>query len=584
MTRKTVAIIGARLTSSRLPGKQLLPLVGQPIIGHIVNRLRTVPSLDQIIIATTDDPENLALCEWASENGVTPFAWDGDVNDVVGRVDAAVRSVDAGTFVYVCGDCPLIEPATIEHLIRGSSHVSTNGLAVLSPPTKGGSYIHEGFDIFNRGFWNRMVEVAREPFEREHVGAVYHHLKKVEPDEILLVDEDQKYAEINHRLSVDTTQDYAFMTQIYNRWHEQNEANKIVDLEWVIDTLKTQADLIAINAHVHQKAVREVGPKVQILCEAGQNLGLGHLSRSCVAAAALQERLGADVELLIRGKPINFSKLTHIQHKWIDDFDSDFHGSRVVIVDVKNIEPGFTTKLLSLPQSTLKVGVDISSDAKQIFDVVWMPSICVTPELKQQTEGRLHYGLECFLLGQSPVREQTTAPKAAASIVVLTGGADPLGFAGTLPMKLSQIVPANNTITWIQGPYAGAPLWTGCTTKFKTIKSPPSLSNILHEFDYALCIFGVTFFECLRAGVPTVVFDPLGAATDAEWRLLEEMFPSLVAKNLDDALAKLERLQHSGTAALNREITDALAAGPKNFTEMIARELNLQKGGEHAAA
>lgn len=584
MARKIVAIIGARLTSSRLPAKQLLSLVGKPIIAHIVDRLRAVPSLDQIIVATTDAPENAALCEWANDNDVTPFAWDGDVNDVVGRVDAAVRSVNADTFVYVCGDCPLIEPITIEHLIRGSGHVSSNGIAVLSPAAGGNSYIHEGFDVFNRGFWDRMVNAAKEPFEREHVGAVYHHLKKVEPDETLLVDEEQKYAEVNHRLSVDTVQDYEFMTKVYDAWYEHNGTSTIVDLKWVIDTLKANKNLTAINAHVHQKKVKEVGPKVLILCEAGRDLGLGHLSRSCVIAATLQERLGAHVEILIRGKSFKFSKLQHIRHIWVEDFNILDNKADVVVVDVKTIDSAFSAALHSLPDTMLKVGVDLSDDAQQIFDLVWMPSICVEQMLVNQTEGRLRYGLDCFLLGHSPVRKNRESIDGSTSTIVLTGGADPMGFAKSLPLLLNKALPEENTIAWVQGPYANAPVWKGKDAKFTVIKSPENLSGMLHEFDFALCIFGVTFFECLRAGVPTVVFDPLGAAMETEWRLLGEMFPGLVAKDLDDALHKLEQLQNSEISTLDSGISETLAAGPKNFADLVGQNLIGRKEDKHAAA
>lgn len=581
---KTVAIIGARLTSSRLPGKQLLPLVGKPVIGHIVDRLKAVPSLDQIIIATTDDPANAELCQWATNNGVTAFAWDGDVNDVVGRVDAAIKSVGAETFVYVCGDCPLIEPITIEHLIRGSWHVSSTGVALLAPAISGGAYIHEGFDVFNRGFWNRMVSAATEPFEREHVGAVYHHIKKVEPDELLLVDEDPKFAEIDHRLSVDTARDYDFMTRIYEAWYACNGTDSLVDLKWVIDTLKADASLMAINAHVHQKTVKEVGPKVLILCEAGESLGLGHLSRSCVIASILQERLGADVDMQIRGKENNFSKLEHIRHVWVEDFSDIDRATDAVIVDLKSVQPALATELQYLPQSILKVGVDQFSDAQQVFDLVWMPSIYVSPELKKQAGGRLRYGLDCFLLGPSPVREAPATPKDNKTIVVLTGGSDPLGLASHLPDRLDNVLPENDTVTWIQGPYANAPVWSGDVAKFKIIKSPANLGGMLHKFDLGLCVFGVTFFECLRAGVPTIVFDPLGAATDAEWRLLDEMFPNLVAKDLDDALVKLERLQCSEITVIDRRISETLADGPKNFADLVGRYLHGQKGDEHAAA
>ena len=70
MARKVAAVIGARLNSSRLPGKQLLPLAGRPLIAHIVERLRHVEGLDQIVLATTADDFNKPLRDWAATSGV----------------------------------------------------------------------------------------------------------------------------------------------------------------------------------------------------------------------------------------------------------------------------------------------------------------------------------------------------------------------------------------------------------------------------------------------------------------------------------------------------------------------------------
>ena len=454
MGSKTVAIIGARLSSKRLPGKQLLPLAGAPLIAHIVNRLRAVPQISEIIVATTDEPVNTPLCEWARSYGVTAFDWDGDQNDVVGRVDAAFKASGADRFVYICGDCPFIEPNTIANLIEASADVDPDGAVQLKPAENGQKYIHEGFDVFNRAFWDRMVAVAHEPFEREHVGAVYYHLNKMEPSEVRLVSEEAVFSEVDHRLSVDTQQDYAFATALYERWYKLNPASSIVDLKWIIDQLKSDEALVSLNAHVHQKTVLEVAPVVKILCEAGPGIGLGHLSRACVAAQSLQEHAGADVELLIKGAPTHYGPLTLIRHRWVEVFESEIRDADGVVVDVKEISRSLADELRAMAGSAYRIGVDVFEDSEELFDLLWGPTVYVdTEKLPHNVLSKLRYGADCFLLRRatrkSPADFHQTGRK---SLIVLTGGADPARLSACLPDMLEQGLPRKIQVDWVQGP------------------------------------------------------------------------------------------------------------------------------------
>lgn len=587
MGQKIVAIIGARLNSSRLPGKQLLPLVGEPVIAHIVKRLRTVEALDEIIVATTAGAVNQRLCDWAHSNRVKVFAWDGDENDVVGRVDAAVRHAGADMFVYVCGDCPLIEPSTIARLIRASAKMSPTGFAKLQPLLDGAAYIHEGFDVFNRGFWERMVEAAEAPFEREHVGAVYFHLNKVEPDALMLVEEDAVFAAVNHRLSVDTAQDYAFIGRLYEDWYRDNAPDSIVDLKWVVKKLLDEPALMAMNAHVRQKTVKETGPKFLILCEAGPELGLGHLTRACVAAESLQARLGAGVQLLIRGEPFDFDDLKLLPHEWVDSFghlDRDLDG---IIVDLKSVDEPLQEKLNMAPAMTLKVGVDVRLADTGFFDLIWMPSIYVDDAFKRHTEGKLWFGPECFLLrNASDQPPQTSNPggNRGKSLVTLTGGADPARLSRSLPDQMLETLPEYIKIDWIQGPYAEPPVVTRQDRQFDVVQAPSNLADRLNGYDAALCVYGVTFYECLRAGVPTIVFDPIGAATPEEWEALSGLLPAFVASSAEEAIDKLAILLDDPGAAEENAISRVLADGPENFAKAIADAVFAMRGDSHAAA
>src|SRR3954470_1753619 len=113
---RVVATIEARMTSSRLPGKVLLPAVGKPLLELMVARLRRSRHVDEIVIATTEDASSDPLEELAERLGIGCFR--GSENDVLARVLGAAQAYDAEWIVEVTGDCPLIEPVVVDRVVE----------------------------------------------------------------------------------------------------------------------------------------------------------------------------------------------------------------------------------------------------------------------------------------------------------------------------------------------------------------------------------------------------------------------------------------------------------------------------------
>lgn len=567
MADKTVAIIGARLGSSRLPGKQLLPLLGKPLLTHTVNRLRSIGAIDEVILATTDSEQNLRLVDWAKSENVVPFAWNGDENDLMGRVDAAFQDSGADRFVYVCGDCALIHPSTIEKLIRASIDAGEDGFAGLAPLPQSQSYIHEGFDVYNKGFWSRMMRAAALPFEREHVGAVYHHQKKVKPTALVHVEDDPIFSSVQHRLSVDTRRDYLFMRKLYEDWYADNPADSLVDLRWVAKRLSREPELVAINAHVHQKRADEVPPKAIILCEASPEMGLGHLSRACVMAAALQDNMGAAVKIFIRGRPVYFSELDLLPHEWVDEFSHAHVQSDVLIVDLKDVDTHSRSIIERSSPDTKKIVIDTVRDHGDLFDMTWMPSAYVDPVSKKRLGAKLNYGFDCYLLRDTHFA--VTRKETVRRIIVLTGGSDAAKLANTMPLQLCQTLPDNVQIDWVQGPYSDTSLdITSIDNRFNILRNPDDLPGILRGYDAALCVYGVSFYECLKAGLPVVAFDPLDAALPAEWGMLARVLPDFMCIDADHAIEQLQTVL-GGSYEVPSDIQSALQNGTVNFAQAV---------------
>ncbi|MEQ8395475.1 glycosyltransferase family protein [Thalassobaculum sp.] len=106
------AVIQARMTSTRLPGKVLLPAAGREMLAHQIDRVRRAHSIDTICIATTTNATDDAVSELATRDGVAVFR--GSEHDVLGRFVAAAEHVGADTVVRLTGDCPLTDPALID--------------------------------------------------------------------------------------------------------------------------------------------------------------------------------------------------------------------------------------------------------------------------------------------------------------------------------------------------------------------------------------------------------------------------------------------------------------------------------------
>ena len=121
MKPKVVAIIQARMNSTRLPGKVLLPLAGKPVLWWMLKRISLAESVDEIAIATGSDISNQPIIDfsWDNEESIphSHYSFGGDEEDVLGRVLAAADYFQADIIVDITADCPMVDPRHIDALI-----------------------------------------------------------------------------------------------------------------------------------------------------------------------------------------------------------------------------------------------------------------------------------------------------------------------------------------------------------------------------------------------------------------------------------------------------------------------------------
>ena len=242
-TMKIIATIEARMTSSRLPGKVLLEAAGKPMLEHPVNRLRAVPSLNTVVLATTTNADDDVLAAFAERVGIDCFR--GSEDDVMARVIGAAESVGADVVVEITGDCPIIDPQIIEQTIRmfcsnGADYVSN--AHIRSYP--------DGMDtqVFRLETLKRSASLTDEALDHEHVTLHIRNHPKLFPALHLVSPPDTHWPELG--LTLDTPEDYALLKQMIEHFEPIDPLFSCRD---AVSLLKERPDWVAINMHVGRK-------------------------------------------------------------------------------------------------------------------------------------------------------------------------------------------------------------------------------------------------------------------------------------------------------------------------------------------
>lgn len=242
---KTLIIVQARMTSTRLPGKVLLPLAGEPMLTRLLQRLRRVRRAHGIVVATTinatDDPI-AALC---AQQAVPCHR--GSEHDVLSRYADAARLHGADVVVRITSDCPLIDPALIDQVIAAYEEGGSDYVSNMLPPTWPYGMAVE---VFSAAALAQAHAEATQAAEREHVTPfIYWH-----PERYRLRNVASPVDLSQHRWTVDTPEDYALVGRLFDHLMPNHPQFTQAD---VLALLDQHPDWIAINQHIQQKPATE---------------------------------------------------------------------------------------------------------------------------------------------------------------------------------------------------------------------------------------------------------------------------------------------------------------------------------------
>ena len=244
---KTVAIIQARLGSTRLPGKVLRELAGVPMLLRVVERVRRAATVDEVVVATTDLTRDLPLVEMCDKADVA--VWCGSEDDVLDRYHAAAAVFGADVVVRVTSDCPFIDPAVIDQVV-GEFQARQPGLDYASNVVPERRW-PRGLDteVFTTAALNRAWRQDTDAATREHVTPYIYRHEGMFSLHNVVQDEDHS----THRWTVDTPEDLALATAVYDHFgHDRFGWRDALAL------VEARPELVDLNRHVVQKVIAEV--------------------------------------------------------------------------------------------------------------------------------------------------------------------------------------------------------------------------------------------------------------------------------------------------------------------------------------
>lgn len=240
---KTVAIVEARMRSTRLPGKVIRPILGRPMLELLIERLKRARRLDHIVVATTTNPADDVLESLIHRLGVGCFR--GSEEDVLDRVLRAAHAAEATVIVEITADCPLVDPAVVDRMVE---IYQTNTYDFLSNRLRPTYPDGLGVRVFSTKVLEEVARVTQDPVDREHVSIyIWEHPERftVHNVESSLP---EKYWDL--RLTVDTPEDFKLITVLFEELYPKNPA---FGLCHVLNVMDQRPELREINQQIQPK-------------------------------------------------------------------------------------------------------------------------------------------------------------------------------------------------------------------------------------------------------------------------------------------------------------------------------------------
>ncbi|MGH6871700.1 MAG: cytidylyltransferase domain-containing protein [Rhizomicrobium sp.] len=499
---RIVAVIQARMGSTRLPGKVLKPIAGKPLLWHIVHRLKRSQFIEDIAVATSTNPRDDAIVEWGRENGVAVIR--GPEDDVLARFARAAELLDADVIVRVSSDAPFIDAGFVDHLVAALLEQDADYVLL----DEGAVTAHEGVDPFTRRALDRlMMDAGDDAVAREHVTGYF----KLHPDFVRIARAPAypALAREGGRLTIDTPDDLAFAEAVHERLEAKAGEASLADL---LLLLEREPGLRALNAHVTQKSLVAQGALALIRCDGGGRFGYGHVKRMVALAKTLRDREGIGALFAVNGTADALEPVTRAGFEAVSADDRALESlvsarkPDILICDYREGPERAQLEALDVP---LTAAIDDGSARRLACDLAYYPPV-------PQAEGLDWTGSHCMprigwewsLLGMSrpatPARTLSPRP----TLLVSMGGSDPFELTLRFARALTRLSPVFRA-RFVIGPGVAnrgrvSRAIASLGAHFETVEGASDLAAEYAAADLALVAYGVTAFELAACGVPAL--------------------------------------------------------------------------------
>jgi len=508
---RVVAVIQARMGSTRLPGKVLKPIAGKPLLWHIVHRLKACRLLEDIAVATSVNPADEAIVEWCNQEGIMVVR--GPEDDVLQRYARAAEKLDADIIVRVSSDAPFIDAGFVDHLV--ATLIEQDGDYVLME--EGSECAHVGVDPFSRRALDRlMMDAAHDPAAKEHVTGYF----KLNPGFVKIV-RAAPYPGLEKkggRLTIDTPDDLAFIEALHERSRAGAGEASLADL---LLLLEREPELNRINAHVTQKAIGQdasSGGLALIRCDGGAAFGYGHVKRMVALARSLRDREGIGAIFALHGSedaagPIRRAGFKAVMLNGANDLQNLVGAHKPDILLLDGREGPSRAELEKLKRGIAVTAViDDGHERRLAADYAYYPPVPGARALDWTGSNTLpRLGWEWALLGLGPnaaAKARDSSRSQRPTVLVAMGGSDPQG----LTLRMAKALAALDQVFRVRfvigaGMKDAEKVARGLVMlkkNYETVEGADDLSIEYANADVALCAFGVTAYELAACGVPAL--------------------------------------------------------------------------------
>ncbi|MGN2337481.1 cytidylyltransferase domain-containing protein [Clostridium cagae] len=516
--KKVVALIQARCTSTRLPLKHFRYIGDKMLIDWVVDRLKNINEIDEIIISTTNDVTDKSLKEYAEGKCIGFYGFDGNIDDVVGRHYNALKNVNADYIVVISGDCPLVD----KEVINVQLQLLHNGYDYCRP-TK--PCIHEGIDSYSSKCIEFINENSKTSYDRENFGIIIRENPKLVKVGYFSLED--KYLDNKFRISVDNMADLKFMNKVFT---DIKDKNKSFNLENVIDLVKENKELLSENSHVEQKKKGEKTYKFLIKTEASEDKGLGHIKRMMALGQFLNENKNNGVRYAINNDEISKNILE--EKGYIFDYtyaESEEELIRLIkeyeidifIIDVQKLAGTTNYNFENIKkQSGIKKIILIDKYVENDFvDLMIIQGIQSNDfEEKVKENNKVLYGLDCVFISEDFIKAKKEREKIKRNsreekeIVISFGGSDTKKLTVQTIKELKNIsIDFKVKFKIILGPYYKnfdelKKELINFNYKYDIVKNPDNYAQQLINADYGIIAYGVSFYEFIYMEIPTINF------------------------------------------------------------------------------